>query len=259
MSLIENLSFMRKWQMAFRDASRLVPIENVTPYMAEDLRAIPLRFTGSDHSLVDHSLEREVEWEIIAARVQRGQMCSQQGRRLLPNSTLQLFTREVFAKCESSDRSDRISRIPGLGLVYAFGATRLGGFATLLFRTAALIYLIFKLDEIAPFLDHISLFLPDKLGNLILTMFLVAIIYGIWFAWNRSKIKPPTMKDEPLWPIPLISDDEVDWDVLWDGSTKRALELGNRICRTGLWSALWFRYLEKVPALLKKWLRSIRI
>ena len=137
-------------------------------------------------------------------------MCSQQSRRLLPNSTLQLFTREVFAKCESSDRSDRISRIPGLGLVYAFGATRLGGFATLLFRTAALVYLIFKLDEIAPFLDHISLFLPNKLGNLIPIMFLVAIIYGIWFAWNRSKIKPPTLKDEPLWPIPLISDDEVD-------------------------------------------------
>lgn len=37
MSLIENLSFVRKWQMAFRDASRLVPIENITPYMAEDL------------------------------------------------------------------------------------------------------------------------------------------------------------------------------------------------------------------------------
>lgn len=361
MSLVEKLRFLRKWQVAFRDASRPLPILNATPCMANKYGTVPLRFTGSDNQVVHCSLivyvifvsrkavksgflcdrieilnrngsvwdpdqklqpgqlirvrlaigesishalrsaiciakrdtleiaivyptkdltvyeesvtcitvrphgrrvlketnrwsDREIEWEIISTHLNHRQVSSEKCRRLLPSTTLQLFSRECYANRKNSNYSDRISRIPGLGLAYAFGATRLGGFTTLVFRTAALGCLIFMLDKIVPFLDQLSLLFPDNWGILIPIVTLVALVYGLRFAWNRSQIKPPTLKSKPRWPIPLISNDEVDWDILWDGSTKRALELGNRICRTGIWSALWFRYLEQVPVMLKTWL-----
>ena len=174
----------------------------------------------------------------------------------VPQSALWLFSREV---CDDKNGrvlpSDRIE-LPGSGIAYAYGSTRWKGFGSLCVKIASCLLAI----RIASMVDSA---LADgstdsvesyPLTSLLMLLLLFKVIISV--LPRRFKIGVPVMREATDLP-PIFLSNTVERKLLWHGSTRRSLALGDNIRRAELWRQLRFDYWEPLWQWIYLWFRRL--
>ena len=174
----------------------------------------------------------------------------------VPQSALWLFSREV---CDDKNGrvlpSDRLE-LPGSGIVYAYGSTRWKGLGSLCAKIVSCVLAL----RIASIVDSaLAVGSTDSVRSYPLTSLLMLLLLfkaTISVLPRRFKIGVPVMREATKLP-PIFLSNTVDRKLLWHGSTRRSLALGDNIRRAEFWRQLRFDYWEPFWQWIQLWFRRL--
>ena len=174
----------------------------------------------------------------------------------VPQSALWLFSREV---CDDKNGrvlpSDRLE-LPGLGIVYAYGSTKWKGLGSLCVKIVNCVLAL----RIASIVDSaLADGSTDSVRAYPLTSVLMLLLLSkvtISVLPRRFKIGVPVMQEATKLPS-IFLPNTVERKLLWHGSTRRSLALGNNIRRAELWRQLRFDYWEPFWQWIQLWFRRL--
>ena len=174
----------------------------------------------------------------------------------VPQSALWLFSREV---CDDKNGrvlpSDRIE-LPGSGITYAYGSTRSKGFGSLCVKIASCLLVIRIASMVDSALADGSTDSVESYPLTSLLMLLLLFKVMISVLPRRFKIGVPVMREATDLP-PIFLSNTVERKLLWHGSTRRSLAIGDNIRRAELWRQLRFDYWEPFWQWIYLWFRRL--
>lgn len=207
---------------------------------------------------------RWLEWEIISPTSPLPAAFAGQDYLDVPSPTMWLFTRAKPNAPLAASARKGLLKAPGARFAHAYGSTTGKGFASLLLKLLVLaaVGLALRGSEIGD-VPSTNTSNPEQIivewlefaGILfVLTLMIRAMLVTIPRAY---RIQPPFAREPARVPW-LAEDATVTKELLWPGSTRRALSIGNRMRGVDYWRQFVFDILEPAWTWLKNSIHQLR-